>query len=289
MSQDANVSPARCPKCRASLPAVMPVTCPHCGTALSTVPARAQTQEMLYERGIRRVITAGLLLAITLLLAFTRIGFIPVPTPAANATITHIPAIVAGILEGPLVGLIVGLGFGFASFMNATIPMFKDPLVAVIPRLLIGVTAAWTYAVLRRANRHVFMALVAVLGVLGLLSAYELAQQKELVWVGVRIAPLAVGVVVAAVSTTCVALLYWWIHRQDSRIVALAIAAAVGSLTNTVLVLGAAVWRGYIPAGVALVIGLSHGVPELIISAVIVVAVVAALRQIGQRRRGARL
>ncbi|MBC7255965.1 MAG: ECF transporter S component, partial [Chloroflexi bacterium] len=85
------------------------------------------------ERAIRRVTTAGLLLAITLLLVFTSIGMFPVPTPAGHATIAHIPAIIGGILEGPLVGLLVGMGFGFASFARATIPMFKDPLVAIVP------------------------------------------------------------------------------------------------------------------------------------------------------------
>ncbi|MBC7239190.1 MAG: hypothetical protein H5T71_03715, partial [Chloroflexi bacterium] len=44
------------------------------------------------ERAIRRVTTAGLLLAITLLLVFTSIGMFPVPTPAGHATIAHIPA-----------------------------------------------------------------------------------------------------------------------------------------------------------------------------------------------------
>jgi len=46
------------------------------------------------ERSIRRIVTAGLLLAITLLLALTPVVFIPVPTPAGSATIAHIPAII---------------------------------------------------------------------------------------------------------------------------------------------------------------------------------------------------
>ncbi len=43
----------------------------------------------LDDSGVRRLIAAGLLLAITLLLVFTRVGMIPVPTPAANATISR--------------------------------------------------------------------------------------------------------------------------------------------------------------------------------------------------------
>lgn len=275
--------PARCPECGAPLPDAAGSTCPNCGAHIQAAAdaatlTRSQRQAALQERSIRRVITAGLLLAITLLLAFTRIGFIPVPTPAANATITHIPAIIGGILEGPLVGLIVGLGFGFASFMNATVPMFKDPLVAILPRLLIGVVSAWSYVLLRRAKRGTLMALWVVLLAFMLGFSYQVGQ--TIVWV---------GILVAALAGAGAVLLFQWTWREDARIIALAIVAVLGSLTNTVLVLGIATLRGYLAPGVALGVGLTHGVPEAIVSAIVVVAVVAALRQIGQRRRGSRL
>ena len=296
MAEKVTVVSRRCPQCGTSLPPGPLAACPHCGADLKAVrpvegslPPGVKGREVLYERGIRRIITAGLLLAITLLLSFTRVGFIPVPTPAANATIVHIPAIIGGILEGSLVGLIVGLGFGFASFMNATIPMFKDPLVAVVPRLFIGVTAAWTFAALWRANKRILYTCLGVLMVLGILSGYELSKQEKFVWLGMNLGGFAVGLAVVVVVAIATALLYVWIRREDVRIVAMAVAAVVGSLTNTVLVLGAAVLRGYIPAGVAWMIGLSHGIPEAIISVIVVVAVVAALRQIGRGRRGARL
>ncbi|MFH1085179.1 MAG: ECF transporter S component [Chloroflexota bacterium] len=238
----------------------------------------AQRTVLAQERSIRRIITAGLLLAITLLLVFSRLGMIPVPTPAANATIAHIPAIVAGILEGPVVGFVVGLGFGFASFSAATIPMFKDPLVAILPRLFIGITAAYTAIALRKASKPVLNALLAVLLVLALVFAYEVA--RSTLWLGIVVAVVAVAGAIAMAL---------WMRQEDVRIVGLAIAAAVGSLTNTALVLSAAVWRGYIPAAAAWGIGVTHGIPEVIVSAVVTVAVVAALRQIGGRRRGSRL
>lgn len=230
------------------------------------------------ERGLRRAITAGLLLAITLLLVYARLGMIPVPTPAGNATIAHIPAIIAGILEGPLAGLIVGMGFGFASLTSATIPMFKDPLVALVPRLFIGIAAAYAYYPLRRASKRVLAIMIAVLLILALIFAREVYLSRE--WAGI-----AVGVL----SVAAVAYLYWWMRREEAGIIALAIAGAAGSLTNTVLVLAAAVWRGYIPADAAWGIGLTHGIPEIIVSAIITVAVAAALRQIGRRRGGSSL
>jgi len=236
---------------------------------------------MYEERGIRRVVNAGLLLAITLLLAFTRIGFIPAPTPAGNATIAHVPAIIGAVLEGPLVGLIVGLGFGFASFMQATIPMFKDPLVAVLPRLFIGVTAAYTYLGLRKATKAQLRTLLGVLLALMLYAAWRVyATPSE---DGSH--PLLIPILIAVLGVALVGGLYVWLGRQDPQIVVVAIAAAVGSLTNTILVLGVASLRGYLSPGVALGIGITHGIPEVIVAAVIVIAVVAALRGIGRHRR----
>ncbi|MEA3406880.1 MAG: ECF transporter S component [Chloroflexota bacterium] len=223
------------------------------------------------ERGIRRIVIAGLLLAITLLLVFTRIGMIPMPTPAANATIAHIPAIIGGILEGPIVGLLIGMGFGFASFMSATIPMFKDPIVAILPRLMIGVTASWVFILLRAATRRTLSIMIGILCVLMLTFSYQTYQ--TIAWLGIVVAIVAVG---------ATAWLYWWMRRTDVQIVGLSMAAAVGSLTNTVLVLSAAVWRDYIPFEAAWGIGLTHGIPEAVVSAIVTVAIVSALRHIGE-------
>ncbi|MGM0400183.1 MAG: ECF transporter S component [Chloroflexota bacterium] len=231
-----------------------------------------------YEHGIRRIVIAGLLLAITLLLVFTRIGMIPVPTPAGNATIAHIPAIIGGILEGPIVGLVIGMGFGFASFMSATIPMFKDPMVAILPRLMIGVTASWIFLLLRVAKKRTLSIMVGVLCVLMLTFSYQTYQ--TIPWL---------GIVLAVISVAATVWLYWWMRRTDVQIVSLSMAAAVGSLTNTVLVLSVAVWRDYIPFEGGWGIGLTHGIPEAIVSAIVTVAVVSALRQIGEGRGGSRL
>ncbi len=230
------------------------------------------------QRGVQRVVTAGLLLAITLLLTFTRIGMIPVPTPAGNATISHIPAIIGGILEGPLVGLIVGMGFGFASYATATTPMFKDPLVAVLPRLFIGVASYYMIALLYKANRKTLQTLAGVLWALLLVFSWQIGGQT-----------LWLGILVALVSTAAAIAAFIWLQKEDTRIVALAIASVVGSFTNTVLVLGMAVFRAYLTAEVALAVGLVHGVPEAIISAIITVAVVATLRQINRKKAGSKL
>ena len=101
---------------------------------------------------VRKIVIAGVLSAIAIVLGWTRLGFIPVPTAAGNATIMHVPAIVGGVLEGSIVGGIVGTLFGLFSFLQATVPMFKDPLVAVLPRIFIGITAWMAYAGFKRVN-----------------------------------------------------------------------------------------------------------------------------------------
>lgn len=179
------------------------------------------------EKGlsVRRIVISGVLAAIAILLGVTRMGFIPVPTAAGNATIMHVPAIIGGIMEGWLVGGIVGTIFGLFSFINATVPLFKDPLVAIFPRIFIGITAYFTYAGLKKVNEYL----------------------------------------------------------------ALIVAAVVGTLTNTILVLGMAVIRGYMVAGVAWTVGVTHGIPEAIVAAIITVAVVVAWKRIETGRGKAKM
>ena len=174
---------------------------------------------------IRKIVIAGVLAAVAILLGVTRLGFIPVPTAAGSATIMHVPAIIGGIMEGWLVGGIIGTIFGLFSFINATVPLFKDPLVAIFPRIFIGITAYFAYVGLKKINEYL----------------------------------------------------------------ALIVAAVVGTLTNTILVLGMAVVRGYMAPGVAWTVGVTHGLPEAVVAAIITVAVVVAWKRIETGRGEAKM
>jgi uncharacterized membrane protein len=165
---------------------------------------------------VRKIVVSGILGAISILLGVTRLGFIPVPTPAGHATIMHIPVILGGVLEGPVVGLITGAIFGIFSFLQPGAPFFADPLVSILPRLFIGVVSYLVYFSTKRIN-----------GVLA-----------------------------------CI------------------LAGAFGSITNTVLVLGMATWRGYLPPEVSLSVGVLHGVPELIVAAILTVILVKGIQRI---------
>jgi uncharacterized membrane protein len=114
----------------------------------------------------RRIVVAGVLGAIAIVLGVTRIGFIPVPNVSGNATIMHIPAIIGAVLEGPLVGVLAGGIFGVFSMLQDTTGLFTNPVVSVIPRLLIGLMAWLAYRSLAGRNTDLAAAVAGVVGTL---------------------------------------------------------------------------------------------------------------------------
>ena len=104
----------------------------------------------------RTLVISAVFLAITLLLGqIPFLGFVPMPW-GINATTLQIPTILAGIIAGPIGGLLTGLGFGVTSFIRAGQPggniIFTDPLISILPRLFISPVAWAVYAALRRVN-----------------------------------------------------------------------------------------------------------------------------------------
>ena len=142
----------------------------------------------LLDLSTREIVIAGVIGGVALFLGATRLGFIPVPIPfIGNATIMHIPAIVGGALEGPVVGLLTGAIFGIFSFLYADVPIFKDPIVAILPRLMIGVVAWAVFVGLRRWSVDLASVAAGLLGsltnsvgVLGLGLILPLGQQSYL-------------------------------------------------------------------------------------------------------------
>lgn len=111
----------------------------------------------LFKLTTRQITTAGLLVALTVVMAATGIGFIPVPTPAGAATLMHLPVILAGMIEGPVVGALTGLIFGLF-----TLQYLADPLVVLPARLLIGVLSWLVYRSFR--NRVLGAGFAAAVG-----------------------------------------------------------------------------------------------------------------------------
>lgn len=158
---------------------------------------------------VRQIVVAGILGAIAIVLGVTQLGFIPVPNLSGSATIMHVPAILGAVLEGPVVGVLAGLIFGIFSMVQDTTGLFTNPLVSVLPRVLIGITSWYAYKALVGRNQDLAAAVAGVVGtltntifVVGMLVIFGLLPLE----VVPTIVPQAiVEVVIAAIVTVVVA------------------------------------------------------------------------------------
>lgn len=121
------------------------------------------------ENRTRKMVMLALLSSLIVVLAFT-FGYIPLGF--MYATIIHIPVIVGAILLGPLEGGILGFVFGLTSLINNTIKpnitsfvftpfyslderfagSFKSIIICFLPRILIGVIAAYLFKALSKTK-----------------------------------------------------------------------------------------------------------------------------------------
>lgn len=114
------------------------------------------TQKRLLS--VRQITMIGMMSAISIFLGLTGLGFIPIPP--VRATIMHIPVIIGSIVEGPIVGSFVGLVFGlFSMYQNFTAPgptsfIFWNPIIALVPRILIGLVAYYVYTFLKNKIKN---------------------------------------------------------------------------------------------------------------------------------------
>lgn len=108
-------------------------------------------------------IVGGLIL-FSVLLGTTSLGFIPVPTEARHATTMHLPTIVASLLEGWPAGMVVGTVFGITSMYTSGSPMAQDPIVAMIPRMVVGLTPYFVYKWMLGSNPYVRLGAAAIAG-----------------------------------------------------------------------------------------------------------------------------
>lgn len=118
----------------------------------------------------KKIVMIGMLSGISIFLGVTGLGFIRLPF--LNATIMHLPVIIGAIIEGPIVGMAVGLCFGlFSMYQAITAPtitsfVFLNPIIALIPRILIGVTTYYSYKFLEKKFKKLSVAFSAAIGTL---------------------------------------------------------------------------------------------------------------------------
>lgn len=129
----------------------------------------------------------ALLTAIMIVMAFTPLGYIPLPF--MNATTMHIPVIIGACLLGPKTGAVLGGIFGLTSVVKATIqpnitsfvftpfysfsPQFhggvNSLIVAIVPRIFIGLIAGWGFLFLKKHTKNLSLSLF-ISGFLGSLT-----------------------------------------------------------------------------------------------------------------------
>lgn len=99
----------------------------------------------------KKIATVGALGALTILLGITPLGFIRLPW-GLSITLLHIPTILGTFIAGWPAGIGIGAIFGiFSLVQSASNPvgldaLFVNPLISVLPRLLIAPTAALVFA-----------------------------------------------------------------------------------------------------------------------------------------------
>lgn len=106
---------------------------------------------------IRKMVISGMMSAITAILVFTPIGMVTLPPPLLSVTTVHVPVILSALVEGPVVGLVVGAVFGICSFIRSWESgavglsiFFRNPLISILPRLLVPLAAVGVYMLIRK-------------------------------------------------------------------------------------------------------------------------------------------
>ena len=141
----------------------------------------------LAQNRTRKIVVTGALGAVAVLLGLTHWGFIPW-FAGVSLTILQVPVIIGAILEGPFVGLGIGLIFGLFSLIQAAVApsgpgdvVFTNPLISVLPRLLIGPVSWLVWNALKKIPAVGLIAsglagsltnTVLVLGMMGLYKLY---------------------------------------------------------------------------------------------------------------------
>lgn len=119
-----------------------------------------------------KIAIRAILIAIILIQSMTPfLGYIPLGV--LNVTIIHITVIVAAIVLGPNDGALIGFIWGLGSLIRAyaapssildTI-VFTNPVISVLPRILVGYFAGWVYRWLSNKIKSKTPAMVAAAAV----------------------------------------------------------------------------------------------------------------------------
>ncbi|MFT8320248.1 MAG: ECF transporter S component [Bacillus sp. (in: firmicutes)] len=157
-----------------------------------------------------RIVLLGMFSSIIFLQAtIPFLGLIPIGP--LSLTFIHVTVIVAAIVLGPAEGAVVGGVWGIITFVRAfTNPtsiiapiIFTNPLVSVVPRILIGVVAGFVFHKLLKNKNAAAMSIAGIVGsltntilVLGLIYLFYRTPYANMYKIDVNeILPVLLGIV----------------------------------------------------------------------------------------------
>ncbi len=139
---------------------------------------KTTTNQVSVTSRVHLLTQMAFLTALMMVMAFTPLGYIPLPF--MNATTMHIPVIIGACLLGPKIGALLGGIFGITSVVKATIqpnltsfvftpfysfsPQFhggiESLIVAIVPRILIGLIAGFLFQFLKKKKKNLSFSLL---------------------------------------------------------------------------------------------------------------------------------
>ena len=164
------------------------------------------------------------LTAIMMVMAFTPLGYIPLPF--MNATTMHIPVIIGACLLGPKTGALLGAIFGITSVVKATIQPnitsfvftpfysfspqfhggFESLVVAIAPRILIGLIAGYVFLFLKKRMRGLSLPLLisgfvgSMVNTIGVMSLIYLLFGEQYAAAGGKDPSMLFGVIMGVIG-----------------------------------------------------------------------------------------
>ena len=105
----------------------------------------------------------GVFSALIVVMTFTHVGYITIG--ALSITLVHIPVIVGACVLGWKLGAALGAVWGVTCMIKAftmptapTDPLFMNPLVSLVPRVLVGIVAGLLFALVLKADKKGLLA-----------------------------------------------------------------------------------------------------------------------------------
>jgi uncharacterized membrane protein len=257
------------------------------------------------------LVLTALFAAIIIIMAFTPLGYIPLVV--INATIIHIPVILGSLFCGPKKGGFLGFLFGLTSFIKNTVMpsslsafvfspvlaasvvgtsgIFRSAFICFVPRILVGVVPYFVYIgvkkLLSSGKKSVWsVVLNFLIGLFLFIGVSAFIQNVS------GIEKAVASLIGAIVGLLVFVALLIYTAKKSLNISAFIYAGVLGSMVNTLLVMGGifvlykdayAEALSIDPAAVLGVIGgviSFNGVIEAIVASIIVAAIGAVLNRI---------